>query len=140
MLFFLRFSTSEMLAMLPSQRSWITWSMVVLGETGSVYDKQPISLRAGEHEDFSVDCRYTVQRDEKKTKEHCFSFAPVSPARGELQAKAGRSLVPKLAFPEPRLKFSPARHPSASTPCPPLSSALLSYHHGSDTPPLKTHV
>ena len=37
MLFSLRFSASVVLAMLPSQRFWITWSMVVLGETRDLY-------------------------------------------------------------------------------------------------------
>ena len=39
MLFSLRLSTSAILAMLPSQRFWITWSMVVSGETGSALEE-----------------------------------------------------------------------------------------------------
>jgi hypothetical protein len=43
MLFFSRFSTSETLEMLPSQRFWITWSMAVvgrdLGRCARVYDR-----------------------------------------------------------------------------------------------------
>ena len=73
-----------------------------------------------------------------------FSLAPMALHKGEMDPTValpgGLFFVPKLEFSEPRLKFSPARHPSTSTLSLPLSPTLLSYHHGQDTPHLNTHV
>lgn len=131
MLFSLRDSTSAMLAMLPSQRFWITWSMVVSGETRDLYgppyaDRDNACLRKIINQDgpgqantnISPSIAAVLSDEQKEIK--AVSPWPLWPRPEAEQTKAGCSLVPKLEFSEPCLKFSTARHPSTSTPYPPL--------------------
>ena len=142
MLFFLRFSSSAMLEMSPSQRFWMTWSMVAFEKVGSYVTRRDLHADSGNGCSTSSTMDKSITSHWGRFRRLCpksekgfplFSFASlgVSPS--------GHSFVPELAFSEPCLKFSPARHPSTVTP-PPLPPTVLAYHHGSDTPPLKTHV